>query len=124
MRALIVSHGQLGAGLIDAAQQILGPQSNLFSIDNTGKSPEAMVGEIKKHLDKQTPTMLMIDFAGGSCHAAALKACREVDLHAVLGPVTGVNLPMLLTFLTRHEREKPEELLDMIVDRGKIGIRA
>jgi mannose/fructose-specific phosphotransferase system component IIA len=124
MKALIITHGELGAGLVDAAEQILGPLKNLIALNNAGKSLESMIKAIQSHLLVDEPTMILIDFAGGSCHAAALQACREADLHTILGPITGINLPMLLTFLTRCDREKPAELIEMIIDRGKLGIRA
>jgi mannose PTS system EIIA component len=123
MRGLIITHGALGEGLINAAEQILGEQENLIAINNKNMSADSMVVKIKSNLTEDQPTLLMIDFAGSSCHAAALRACRDLSLHAVVGPVTGVNLPLLLTFLTRRNQEKPEDLLGIVIDRAKRGIR-
>ena len=75
------------------------------------------------------------DFTGGSCYAVcrrAIETCRErtassgeVGEASATVPVvlTGVNLPMILTFLTCRQGTKPEELVELVKDRGRKGIR-
>jgi len=129
LRALIVTHGDLGDALRRAAAGILGPQPGVTAISNDGLGAEELAARVALELGLPAePVLLLVDFVGGSCHAAARRAIAglaEAERGArVVGLAAGVNLPMLLTFLTRRETVPAAEMLDLVLDRGRSGIRS
>lgn len=129
MRALIVTHGNLGEALRHAAAGILGPQPGLTAVGNDGLSLDDLVARVSLELRLPgEPVLVFVDFVGGSCHTASRKAIAtlpEADRgEKILGLAAGVNLPMLLTFLTRRATTPAEEMLELVLDRGRRGIRS
>ena len=129
MRAVIVTHGDLGDALRRAATGILGPQPGLTAIGNDGLALDDLVARVAQELAVPGEEVLVfVDMVGGSCHTAARKAIAALpapDREArILGLAAGVNLPMLLTFLTRRRTTSAGEILDLVLDRGRRGIRS
>jgi mannose/fructose-specific phosphotransferase system component IIA len=61
----------------------------------------------------------MADMRGGNCWAiASLISRNEADYHVV----SGVNLPMILSFLTKKDQLTVEELAETIEKDGHRGI--
>ncbi len=122
LRILLVSHGQLGEALVGCAHQIMGPQEALAAISNQELSIEDLVLAIQQWtVADSSPVLLLVDFVGGSCYSAARRAMAlaEVEYHILCG----VNLPMLMSLLTRRDRLTLDELAELGLDRGKKGIR-
>jgi len=95
LHGVVVCHGPLAAALVGAAEQISGVKGALVAVSNDGcdrgsreARVEAAVGE--------TPTVVFVDMASGSCLFAVLRKLRARDDVRV---VTGVNLAMLLDFV-------------------------
>lgn len=118
-RAVVVAHGDMASGLIDAVRRISGaPEEALTAVSNEGRSPEALRAAILDVLDEK-PTVVFTDLGAGSCTLAARLSCAERGRVAVL---TGVNLPMLLDFV--FHRDLPlDELADRLVENGRSGVR-
>ena len=121
VRALVITHGGIGKELVRVAELILGPQEGLEAATNEGRSAADLVQLVKDWLDADpgTPAMVMIDDYGGSCANAAQLACRERGDTVVLG---GVNLAMVLGFLTWRESDEPAALAQRIIDKGRDAI--
>lgn len=119
---LIVTHGGLAAALKGAAEAIAGPASALECYSNDGLRPEDLARTLAERLDAVgVPAFVLVDLAGGSTLAAAQRACRgRTDVHLV----SGINLPLLLDFLQKRGALGTDELVDHIVDRGRLGLRA
>jgi mannose PTS system EIIA component len=129
LRALLVTHGDLGDALRRAAAKILGPQPGLTAISNDGLGLDELTRRVALELSLPgDPLLVFVDLYGGSCHTAAQRALAglsdETRERQVLGIVTGVNLPMLLTFVTRRAGSSAAEMLDLVLDRGRRGIRS
>jgi mannose/fructose-specific phosphotransferase system component IIA len=118
VRGIIIGHGDLAVGLIDATRSITGIAPDaLQGISNTGKAPDALVRDLAALLDGG-PTVIFTDLQAGSCAFCARRLCRE---HGGTALITGVNLPMLVDFAMN--RTLPlDELLARLVDRGRSGI--
>lgn len=122
MPGVLVAHAGLAEALLRTAEAIAGPASDLRTLSNEGRTPEALSGEIAGTLDELGPgAVVLVDLAGGSCHTAALRAARG---RAGVYVVAGVNLPLVLDFLQKRDRMDTGELVEHILDRGRAGLRA
>jgi len=120
VRGIVVGHGQMPQGLVDAVRRIAGEASrHLIAVSNEGKGPEALRAEVEAAAGGG-PTVVFVDLVSGSCGVAAAYACRDRAQRAVVG---GVNLPMLLDFVF-HADLPPAELVARVVERGRSAIRA
>lgn len=129
MRAIIVTHGDLGDALRRAATGILGPQPGVTAISNDGLSREDLTRRVSLELQLPgEPVLVLVDFVGSSCHTAARAAIAGLEeglvKDGILGLAAGVNLPMLLTFLTRRRTTPAEDILELVLDRGRHGVRS
>lgn len=118
VRGIVLGHGQLAAGLVDAVRQITGvEEGSLVAISNRGLSPDALLDRIQK-VAGDGPLILFVDLQSGSCGFAARRLCDARPRSAV---VFGVNLPQLLDFVTH--RELPlNEIVQRVLERGRSGI--
>ncbi len=120
-RGIVVAHGSMAAGLIDAVRRIAGTAADaLAPVSNEGLSPQelrAIIGEIAGQDD--APVVVFADMFAGSCGMAAFSSCRDAQQRSV---VCGVNLPILLDFV--FHRELPlTELVPRLLDKGRAAVR-
>jgi len=110
----------MAEGLVDAVRRIAGQDPEaLVPLSNEGKVPRDLSIEITE-LVGDAPAIIFTDMPSGSCALAARLTCRNDGPRAV---VCGANLPMLLDFVFNRERPL-QELVDRMLDRGKIGIQS
>ena len=93
---LIITHGNLGYELIQAAELIKGRLDGVLaiSVDPT-KGVEALKKEITtgiKKVDKGSGVLILTDLFGGTPSNLSLSFLKEGEVEVL----TGVNLPMLL----------------------------
>lgn len=124
MAGILVTHGRLGAELVRTAESILGRQENVHCVSNAGLSPEALIEALRAALARraspESPAVVFVDLAAGSCG----HACRYLGLeHPELLVACGVNLPMLIEFLYHRTRVGPAELCERLLRRGREGIQ-
>ena len=118
-RGIVVAHGAMAEGLVDAVRRIAGGAADALSpLSNEGMSPL----DLKDALDRLAgdgPTIVFADLMSGSCGMAALVSARASSARTV---VCGVNLPILLDFV--FHRDLPvDELVPRLVGKGRDGIR-
>lgn len=120
IRGIVVAHGSMAAGLVEAATRISGVQEGvLVPVSNDGLGPEQLRDAILADA-ADGPAIVFTDLAAGSCTLAARVCCSG---GAPLALVTGVNLAMILDFL--FHRDMPiAELVEHVVSRGRDGVRA
>lgn len=119
VKGVVVTHGQLGGALVDAAEEITGVTGALLSLSNQGVGPADLRQSIVEAMGDD-PTVVFVDLASGSCGFAANTAMRGNSSVAV---VTGVSLPMLIEFLFHRDMEL-QELSQRLVDKGRGNIKA
>jgi len=112
---IVIAHGTLAEGLVDAVRQISGADSEvLVPLSNRGLSPEAISNAVESAAAGR-PAIVFTDMIGGSCTYAARRfALARPDI-IVVG---GVNLPMLLDFVL-HRDLPPAELVERLLTRGR-----
>jgi len=120
--ALLVTHGGLGQELIRTVETILGSQTGVIAVSNTGHSSEALTEAIDREIlafPDGTPVVILADLAAGSCGMAS----RRAGAHArTVRRITGVNLPMLLEFFHYRDTLPLDELIPRLELKGKAGI--
>lgn len=118
VRGVVVSHGLLAEGLIDAVRRITGiPAGVLVGLSNSELSPDALLAELRR-LAGEGPVIVFTDMSSGSCSLAARRLLREDPAIMVIG---GVNLPLLLDFVVHRDRPY-YELATRLVEKGRAAI--
>lgn len=117
-RGVVVAHGALAAALVGEVERISGELGVLAPVSNSECGPE----DIERRLLEATgdgPTVLFVDMPCGSCFFAAMRTARN---HPNIRVVTGVNLPMLLDFVS-HRTLPPADGAARAADKGSDAIR-
>ena len=122
---IIITHAQLAQALISAAVQIAGPQEELSAVSNAGLSNEQLAQKLRENIRETQPVVIFTDFLGGSAYATArqvVETCKNQG-RADCAAVTGVNLPMLLSFITKRHKLPFGELIETLRNDGHRGIQ-
>jgi mannose/fructose-specific phosphotransferase system component IIA len=120
LRAAVVGHGSMAAGLVEAVRMITGIEAGaLVPISNRGKSPEALAAELQEAVG-DGPAIIFTDLPAGSCCMVARRMCKACAGVAV---VSSVNLPLLIEFAMNRERPL-DELVEHLVTMGRAAITA
>jgi mannose/fructose-specific phosphotransferase system component IIA len=124
IRCLVITHGRLGDELLYNVEAILGPIEGMQSMTNQGQSARDLVSAVSDWLaaalaDKQDAAVLFVDDYGGSCATAAQLAATGRMQIVIL---SGVNLAMLLGFVTWRPSLDLAELAQKLVEKGREAI--
>jgi mannose PTS system EIIA component len=118
---LVVTHGEFGAALLDAALMILGPQSGVAAVSvQVSKGVDEIVVALKagvSSLDTGLGVIVLTDLFGGTPTTLSLSLFKSGNLEVV----AGVNLPMLLKVLQARTL-KLSELAAQAKSAGQQGI--
>jgi mannose/fructose-specific phosphotransferase system component IIA len=130
VRALVITHGGIGQELVRVTEMILGPVPGLTAMSNSGKSAVDITSQIKEWQvevpeaddpdgSARAPKLILLDDYGGSCATSAQLACGQDPDTAI---ISGVNLAMLLGFVTWRDSADFEELVAKVVQKGREAI--
>ena len=120
---VVVGHGTVAQCMMDAVQGILGRQTGWRTVSNTGlglKELLAAVGRAVDELGSDYDVIVFSDMPGGSCHHACQEYGRE---HAGVRTLTGLNLMMLLEFFVKRDRSGFDEVVSLVLARGRDSVR-
>jgi len=136
---LVVTHGEMASGIIDAMRMIFGqPEDKETGIVEPvvlkeGESPETLLAEINGRIEQMKAhgakgVLILTDLFGSTTTNAGLnamlteKGTKKVQKNGV-AVVSGINLPMLLELIPALKSCKSvEELAKLAVDVGKRSI--
>jgi mannose PTS system EIIA component len=115
---LIVTHGSIGHELLKSAEGIVGKQGavRVLGLD-ASEGPDAFFRKIMVTLEEMANpagVLVLADMMGGTPCNAALRQCQDPRFHFEM--VTGVNLPMLISVLTKRHYMPLDQLARKIVD--------
>ena len=118
VRGIVIAHGDMAAGLVDAVRHIAGISGDfLLPLSNRGLGPDALAQQVRG-LATDAPTIVFTDLQSGSCGFAARRCVQELPSVVV---ISGVNLPILLEFVMR--RQLPlVELVPFLLAKGRSAI--
>ncbi len=115
---IIVTHGKLADELIRTVELIIGPQEDFHAVSGSDLCDENVIGRIREIIARrgEKQVLVFVDYFGGSC---CINSVRAVEGVRGVKVVSGVNLPVLLSFATKRGAMPFEELVDHIVRRGR-----
>jgi mannose PTS system EIIA component len=120
---LIVAHGPLAEGLLEAASMIVGKTENTeaVSFDST-QGVEGLEEAVQAALDQFTNcdgVLCLVDIPGGSpARVVAAQSFRRKGVEII----SGVSLPMLIEALFAREDQSLKELAQTAVQAGVGGV--
>lgn len=121
---VIVTHGRMATGLIEAAEMIVGEQEALVPVHlQEMDDVEGLMERVTKavsQVDSGQGALIMVDLPGASPFNASARLAMQQDN---IGVVTGVNLPMLAETLVQRDGSSIQELIDTAKNAGVIGIK-
>jgi len=121
---LVITHGEFGAYLVEAAEEIVGRQgegvrvvsiSSRLSVDEIKKRTRAFVDEL---YDEREGLVVVTDMVGGTPTNVALPLVRDLKNISI---VSGVNLYMLIAGFSKR---KTGDRLDVVAAMLRDGQRS
>lgn len=122
---VIVSHGDMADGLLDAARMIVGEQDGLATVslremDAVEGLMERVAAAIEK-VDGGDGVLVLVDLFGASPFNASARLAMQGDSNMEV--ISGVSLPMLVELMVQREGESLEKLVQVALEAGTSGVR-
>lgn len=124
---IIATHGVAAEQLLRTTEMLIGEQSDVAYIDFVpGENAETIMTKYQAKLENELAhceqVLFLVDTWGGSPFNAANRVIGEKTNMDI---VTGVNVPMLVeTFMARDDNPSLEELVEVALETGRLGVRA
>jgi PTS system mannose-specific IIA component len=118
---IIVSHGKLGEELLNALTIILGEAPNIEAISigwYDDEESKRKINQSLKRVDQKSGVVIFTDMFGGT--PSNLSFTFQKDGHIEI--ITGVNLPMLIKFVSLQRSNTLKDVARKVVEQGKKNI--
>ena len=121
---LLVSHGGMAKGMLEAIAMITGVEDQIAGLGLYPEdSPETLVDSIREQiakLDTGDGVIMFVDLLGATPFNSCVRLLLEKpDRYAL---ICGMNLPMLLELSMLREGKTVAELAETAVENGKNGV--
>ena len=119
---IVLTHGNIGDALIEAAKSILGEVNDIYAFSTTNLSLNDINKKLRQIISIQNwenGTVIMVSLMGGSCWNSGVALARQMLKTEV---VSGANLIMLISFLSKRDRYSLSELAEIIKEDSVRGI--
>jgi mannose/fructose-specific phosphotransferase system component IIA len=119
--ACIISHGSLAESLKDISEKLAATETQMLCYTNQRLSLEQMQSNIEERIDQLKPEkiILFVDIAGGSCWHLANRIKKD---HKDAVIISGINVPLIVSYQMNYNCLEWDDLLNKIVEDGKKGI--
>lgn len=119
---IIVSHGKLAEELLNALNIILGEVVNIEAIsigwyDDVEESKKK-INQSLKRVDQKNGVVIFTDMFGGTPSNLSFSFMKNNKVEII----TGVNLPMLIKFVSLQRSNNLKEVARKVVEQGKKNI--
>src|SRR4030065_2586008 len=119
---IIVSHGKLGEELLNALTIILGEAPNIESIsigwyDDVEDSKKKINLSLKR-VDQKNGVIIFTDMFGGTPSNLSFSFLKDNQEEII----TGINLPMLIKFVSLQRNNDLRDVARKVVEQGKKNI--
>jgi PTS system mannose-specific IIA component len=119
---IIVSHGKLAEELLNALTIILGEVVNIEAISigwyDDVEDSKRKINQSIKRVDQKNGILIFTDMFGGTPSNLSFSFLKDNQIEII----TGVNLPMLIKFVSLQRRNKLKEVAKKVVEQGKKNI--
>lgn len=119
---IIVSHGRLAEELLNALTIILGEALNIEAISigwyNDVEESKKKINQSLKKVDQKNGVVIFTDMFGGTPSNLSFSFLK--DNHVEI--ITGVNLPMLIKFVSLQRSNNLKVVTKKVVEQGKKNI--
>ncbi len=119
---IIVSHGRLAEELLNALTIILGEAPNIEAISigwyNDVDDSKKKVNQNLKKVDQKNGVIIFTDMFGGTPSNLSFSFLKDNQVEII----TGVNLPMLIKFVSLQRCNNLREVARKVVEQGKKNI--
>ncbi len=119
---IIVSHGKLAEELLNALNIILGEVVNMDAVsigwyDDVEESKKR-INKVLKRVEQKNGVVIFTDMFGGTPSNLSLSFLKDDHVEII----TGVNLPMLIKFVSLQRGHNLKEVAKKVVEQGKKNI--
>ena len=119
---IVVAHGGLAQAFVETAEMIVGPTDGFkacsFAQGSDVDSLRRMLKNSIKEVNKGEGVIILTDMFGGTPSNISLSFLENGKVEVV----TGVNLPMVITALTKRKGKDIVELTSLLKDGGSKNI--
>lgn len=119
---IIVSHGKLAEELLNALTIILGEAPNIEAISigwyDDVEDSRRKINRSLKRLDQKNGIVVFTDMFGGTPSNLSFSFLRDNQVEII----TGVNLPMLIKFVSLQRSNNLKDVAKKVVEQGKKNI--
>jgi len=117
----LVAHEDLSESLFRTVKKILGPQKKVFTFSNKTEGLPILAKQITEIISKYSDysVVFFTDLKGGSCWTLAQIIKKQYPKMVI---ISGVNLPMLVTYFNNADTLTFTELVAKSVEDGCRGI--
>ncbi|MBM3292904.1 MAG: PTS sugar transporter subunit IIA [Candidatus Aminicenantes bacterium] len=119
---VIVAHGKVGEEFLNALSIILGEAPNIEAVsigwyDDVEES-KRRIGAGLKRVDQRSGVVIFTDMFGGTPSNLSFSFQKDGQVEII----TGVNLPMLIKFVSLQRSNNLREVARKVVDQGRKNI--
>ncbi len=119
---VIVSHGKLAEELLNALTIIIGEVVNIEAIsigwyDDVEESKKKISQSLRR-IDQKNGVVIFTDMFGGTASNLSFSFLKNNQVEII----TGVNLPMLIKFVSLQRNNNLKEVVKKVVEQGKKNI--
>jgi PTS system mannose-specific IIA component len=119
---IVVSHGKLGEELINALSIILGEAPNIEAISigwyDDVEDSKRKINQSLKRVDQKNGVVIFTDMFGGTPSNLSFTFQKDGQVEII----TGVNLPMLIKFVSLQRSNNLKDVAKKVVEQGRKNI--
>ena len=119
---IIVSHGRLAEELLNALTIILGEAPNIEAISigwyDDVEDSKKRISQCLKRVDQKNGVVIFTDMFGGTPSNLSFSFLRDNQVEII----TGINLPMLIKFVSLQRSNNLKDMAKKVVEQGKKNI--
>ncbi len=118
---IVICHGKLAFELLHTVECLVGRFENVLAFSNDGVAPQTLFEQVVEavHTRQARELLILVDLRGGNCWRIGKMLEREFEKTHV---VSGVNVPMVISFITKQAGLSFEELSRTVEQDGHRGI--
>jgi PTS system mannose-specific IIA component len=119
---VIVCHGRMAEELLNALTIILGEAPNIEAISigwyDDVEDSKKRINQSLKRVDQKSGAVIFTDMFGGTPSNLSFSFLKD----NLVEVITGVNLPMLIKFVSLQRNNNLKDVAKKVVDQGKKNI--